>query len=287
MRKLISFISALTLSIVVSFAQIDLEAEFFSLPETVTPEYLDSIKIQSVKPNDYWEVGVFGGASLQYGFFNPTRLVTWHMNYPVYGFSLIRHFTMFGIFPNMALEVGAQQNYEGYEFKLNEETGRRSTEAGSYAVTMKVPELFFLSHFHVDMGQTLKILAKAGLYGGYRTSIERSLDPAFASSGYTAYVNEFREYDRRWTYGVQGGFGLGLMFDPIEFHINVQVKWGWESFWDPDTKSSLVDTSSPYYYRFAYPLDLAPTFGVYYHLTPRHGHSRSQLKKMAKEIVNQ
>lgn len=278
MRKFLLSSAVLLVSALLANAQTDIDAEFFSLPENVTPEYLDSVEIKSVKPNDYWEIGVYGGASLQYGLFNPTRLVKWHLNYPVYGFSVIRHFTMFGIFPNMGMEFGMQQNYEGYEFKTNEETGSRSTESGAYKISMKVPEVFFLSHFHIDASEYFKLIVKAGLYGGYRTSIERTLDEAYEASAYTEFVNAFRDYDRRWTYGVQGGLGFGIMLDPIEIHFNVQVKWGWESFWNPDY-------ASPYYYRFAYPLDLAPTFGIYYHLTPRHGHTRGQLRKMAKEIV--
>lgn len=278
MRKFLLSSAVLLVSALLANAQTDIDAEFFSLPENVTPEYLDSVEIKSVKPNDYWEIGVYGGASLQYGLFNPTRLVKWHLNYPVNGFSVIRHFTMFGIFPNMGMEFGMQQNYEGYEFKTNEETGSRSTESGAYKISMKVPEVFFLSHFHIDASEYFKLIVKAGLYGGYRTSIERTLDEAYEASAYTEFVNAFRDYDRRWTYGVQGGLGFGIMLDPIEIHFNVQVKWGWESFWEPDY-------ASPYYYRFAYPLDLAPTFGIYYHLTPRHGHTRSQLRKMAKEIV--
>lgn len=278
MRKFLLSSAVLLVSALLANAQTDIEAEFFSLPENVTPEYIDSVEIKSVKPNDYWEIGVYGGASLQYGLFNPTRLVKWHLNYPVYGFSVIRHFTMFGIFPNMGMEFGMQQNYEGYEFKTNEETGNRSTESGAYKISMKVPEVFFMSHFHIDASEYFKLIVKAGLYGGYRTSIERTLDEAYEASAYTEFVNAFRDYDRRWTYGVQGGLGFGIMLDPIEIHFNVQVKWGWESFWNPDY-------ASPYYYRFAYPLDLAPTFGIYYHLTPRHGHTRGQLRKMAKEIV--
>jgi len=278
MRKFLLSSAVLLISTLLANAQTDIDAEFFSLPENVTPEYLDSIEIKTVKPNDYWEIGVFGGASLQYGYFNPTRLVKWHLDYPVYGFSVIRHFTMFGIFPNMGMEFGMQQNYEGYEFKANEETGNRATESGAYRISMKVPEVFFLSHFHLDASEFFKLMIKAGLYGGYRTSIQRTLDAAYESSAYTEFVNAFRDYDRRWTYGVQGGLGFGIMLDPIEIHFNVQVKWGWESFWNPDY-------ASPYYYRFAYPLDLAPTFGIYYHLSPRHGHTRGQLRKMAKEIV--
>ena len=280
MRKLL-LIGLLLTAALSARAQVDLEKEFFSLPDTVTTAYLDSLTIEVAAPNDYWMAGAYGGASVQFGFWNPSRYTTGHWAGPVYGVSFIRYYTMFGIFHNMGLEMGAQMNYEGYEFKFNKETGYRATESGAYKVTMKVPEAYFLSHFHVDMGEHFKLLAKLGIYGGYRMSISRTLDDDYAPyETYQQYVNSFRDYDRRWTYGVQGGVGFGLMFSPVEFHVNVQVKWGWESFWEPDY-------ASPYYYRFAYPLDGAITFGMYYQLTPRYGHTRSQLKKLARKMVQQ
>lgn len=276
-RVLILF---LLLSAVTLRAQVDLEKEFFSLPDTVTNAYLDSLSIEVTPPNDYWMVGAYGGASVQFGFWNPTRLTRGHWAGPVYGASIIRYFTMFGIFHNMGLEFGAQQNYEGYEFKFNKETGYRATESGAYKVTMKVPEAYFISHFHIDMGEHFKIMAKLGIYGGYRQSISRTLDEAFVGSTYEQFTGSFRDYDRRWTYGVAGGVGFGIMFSPVEIHVNAQVKWGWESFWNPDY-------ASQYYYRFAYPLDGAITLGVYYQLTPRYGHTRAQLKKLARKMIQE
>ena len=262
-------------------AQVDLEAEFFSLPDSVTNEYLDSLTVEKVKPNNYWMIGVYGGTSVQFGMFNPSRLVYWQLTYPMYGFSIVGYYTMFGIFPNMGVEFGAQRNYEGYEFKPNKENGYRSTESGAYKVVMDVPEAFFLTHFHFDIGEHFKMMAKIGIYGGYRMNIKRTLDEAYADyDTYQQYVNTFRDYDRRLTYGVQGGFGMGLMLSPFELHLNVQVKWGWESFWNPDY-------ASPYYYRFGYPLDGAVTLGLYYQLTPRYGHTRGQLKKLAKKMVQE
>lgn len=260
-------------------AQVDLEKEFFSLPDTVTTGYLDSLTIEIAPPNDYWMAGAYAGASLQFGFWNPSRLTRGHWAGPVYGASIIRYYTMFGIFHNMGLEFGAQMNYEGYEFKYNKETGYRATESGAYKVTMKVPEAYFVSHFHVDMGEHFKLIAKLGIYGGYRQSISRTLDDAYVGyDQYEQYVNSFRDYDKRWTYGVHGGLGFAVMVSPFEFHVNAQVKWGWESFWKPDY-------ASQYYYRFAYPLDGAITFGVYYQLTPRYGHTRAQLKRLARKMV--
>ncbi len=277
-KRLLALVAALLACCLPVHAQVDIDAEFFSLPQEVTDAYLDSVDVKATQPNNYWMAGVYCGAGLLHGFFNPPRNVAWPLVYPVYGFSFTRYYTMFGIFSNMGLEFGAQQNYEGYEFKYNEETKYRATESGAYKVTMKVPEAFFLSHFHIDIGEHFKLLAKIGIYGGYRTSISRTLDEAYEGSTYEQYVNTFRDYDKRWTYGVQGGLGMGLMFSPFEFHLNAQVKWGWESFWQQDY-------ASKYYYRFAYPLDGAITFGVYYQLTPRYGHTRSQLRKLARKMV--
>lgn len=279
MKRVITLISALLCCSLVSRAQVNLDEEFFSLPDTVTNSYLDSVKLNIARPNDYWMIGVFGGASAQYGYFNPSRLVRWQLQYPVFGFSVVRHYTMFGIFPNMGLEFGAQLNYEGYEFKKNGETGSRFTESGAYKALITVPEGFFLSHFHLDIGEHFKIMAKLGLYGGYRLKIHRILDEGFEESEtYQQYVDSFRDYDRRLTYGVAAGVGLGLMFSPFEFHLMVNGKWGWSSFWKPDY-------ASPYYYRFAYPLDAGLTFGVYYQLTPRYGHTRAQLRKLARKLM--
>ena len=73
MRRVIAIMTALLCSSWLSRAQVNLEEEFFSLPDTVTNSYLDSVKVNIAAPNDYWMAGVFGGASLEYGFFNPTR----------------------------------------------------------------------------------------------------------------------------------------------------------------------------------------------------------------------
>ena len=56
------------------------------------------------------------------------------------------------------------------------------------------------------------------------------------------------DYDLRLSYGLHGGVGFGVVVSPFEFHVNAQIKWGWGSFWKPDY-------TSPYYYRFGYPLD--------------------------------
>ena len=255
---------------------IDLEEEFFHLPDSVTDEWLDNAPLpKKAKINDYWLVGVHGGVSVEHGYYNPPRQVNFYFNKPVYGFSVTRYATMMNTFPVMGMEVGFQHNYEGYSFKEFESNGftYRHDIDGAYEAYMEVPEVFMLTHAHMDMGQHAKILIKAGLCGGYRMNITR-IGPRLGPE----IVNSFQDTDNRWTYGVQGGLGFGLMFDPIEVHLGVQVKWGWSPFYQPDKYS-------PYYYRFAYPLDGAITLGVYYQLTKRRGHTRGSLRRMAREMV--
>ena len=255
---------------------IDLDEEFFHLPDSVTDDYLDNAPMpKKARINDYWIVGVHGGVSVEHGYYNPVRQVSLYLNKPVYGFSITRFATMMNTFPNLGMELGFQHNFEGYNFKEFEIDGEfyRQSIDGAYEAYMEVPEVFLLTHGHFDMGQYVKIIAKAGMYGGYRTNITRIgpyVDPEIA--------NAFKDTDNRWTYGIQGGLGFGVMLDPIEFHLNVQIKWSWSSFYQPDV-------ASPYYYRYAYPLDGAVTLGVYYQLTKRRGHTRGALRRMARVIV--
>ena len=290
MRKCLFALLALALATLPLSAQdgkkkkaIDLEEEFFQLPDSVTNEYLDNTPLpKKARINDYWIVGVHGGVSLQYGYYNPPRQTRFYPNLPVWGVSITRFATMMNTFPNLGMEVGFQHNYEGYNFKeyeVDKDTYRQDID-GYHEAYMEVPEVFILTHGHIDMGQYAKINLKLGMYGGYRMNIHRIHD-----NGYTVYhdpaiANEFRDTDNRWSYGVQGGLGFGLMFDPIEVHLGVQVKWGWSSFYKPDVVS-------PYYYRFAYPLDGAVTLGVYYQLTKRRGHTRTALRRLAREYLEQ
>ena len=290
MRKCLFALLALALATLPLSAQdgkkkkaIDLEEEFFQLPDSVTNEYLDSTPLpKKARINDYWIVGVHGGVSLQYGYFNPPRQTRFYPNLPVWGVSITRFATMMNTFPNLGMEVGFQHNYEGYnfkEFEVDKDTYRQDVD-GYHQAYMEVPEVFVLTHGHIDMGQYVKINIKAGMYGGYRMNIHRIHDNEYSVYHDPAIANEFRDTDNRWSYGVQGGLGFGLMFDPIEVHLGVQVKWGWSSFYKPDVVS-------PYYYRFAYPLDGAVTLGVYYQLSKRRGHTRPALRRLAREYLEQ
>ena len=175
---------------------IDPDEEFFHLPDSVTDAYLDNTSIpKSVRINDYWIAGVHGGVSLQHGYFNPPRTVSFYRNQPVYGFSITRFATMMNMFPNLGMELGFQHNFEGYNFKEYEVDGvfYRQSIDGAYEAYMEVPEVFLLTHGHIDFGQYAKIILKAGMYGGYRMNITR-IGPYVDE----AYANAFYDTDRRW-----------------------------------------------------------------------------------------
>ena len=198
---------------------------------------------------------------------------------------MTRFATMMNTFPNLGMEFGFQHNYEGYKFKEYEidagterATTVRSSIDGYHEAYMEVPEVFLLTHGHLDMGRFVKINLKGGVFGGYRMNITRIRDDSYSSDFDPEYANAFYDTDNRWTYGIQGGVGLGLMLDPIEFHLGVQVKWGWSPFYPPDKYNQ-------FYYRYAYPMDGAVTFGVYYQLTKRRGHTRSALRRLARDYV--
>ena len=134
-------------------------------------------------------------------------------------------------------------------------------------------------HFHVDSAPT-KILANLGGYVGYRLSVERS--GMFLDEEYT---NKFRDYEYRFDYGLMGGAGIGFMIDPIELHLNVLARWSLQSLYEPDYFNETFHPNNTYYYRYANPIDISVTMGVYFQLTKRTGKTNKQLKQQAREIV--
>ena len=268
--------------------------EFYSLPDPVTNEYLDTVQIvKQTRPNNNWLIGVYGGATGLMGYFNPTWSSEIAMHYPVWGFSVIKNATMMNMFPNVGLEFGFQNNYEGYRFKRSKETGNLRYVSSTYAydVVMQVPEAYMLTHGHFDISDHFKLLVKVGIYGGYRLNVDRkafwehpeiSFNPTDAVQAHFNDVkNTFQDDENRWSAGLMGGPGFSIMFDPFEIHVNAMVKWGWITFYDPDF------LGTGYYYRYAYPLDAAVTIGLYYQITPRVGRSRRDLRRLAREIVTE
>ena len=156
--------------------------------------------------------------------------------------------------------------------KENKDTQTTPDIEGATQAIIDVAELPFMAHMHID-GLHYKVMADLGIYAGYRLGIRRTGDNVDE-----AILNSFLETDRRLDYGICGGLGFGLVFDPVEFHINANLRYSWGTIYDPDYVSKD-------YYRFAYPFDVVVTAGVYFQLTRRTGRNKAQLRREAYQQV--
>ena len=121
-----------------------------------------------------------------------------------------------------------------------------------------------------------KIIAQLGLFGGYRLNIQRFPGKTGVLKPETA--NSFASYEKRWDYGIKGGVGFGLVFDPIELHFQAMYKHSLASLYEPDYYSQ-------YYYRFAYPSNIIVSAGLHFQLTKRSGLTKKEIKNQARSIV--
>ncbi len=247
-----------------------------AIEDTLTNEYLDTLKIhKELQLNDYSMIGLQYGVGLSRVSWNPTQkqdMLLMPMNVGVF---YTKYGKMFGYMPYFGFEAGLVYTTEGYQFKYNEEDDYTYTIAGAEKAVMQVVEMPLLAHMHVDFWN-MKIIANIGCYAGYRLSIERF--PGKTGSVKEEFAHSFLETDNRFDYGLKGGVGIGLVFDPIEIHIKGMYKHSFSSLYEPDHYSE-------YFYRFAYPTNFIISAGIQYQLTKRTGQTKAQLKKLAKEMV--
>lgn len=236
-------------------------------------EYLDTVKVdKELVINDYVMVGVEYGGGVSRQLFNPPYMQDnlWSMDY--YGVSITKYSKMFGFMPYFGLQAGLFHGSEGYLMKENKETGATAVVNGATRCVYKVVDIPVTAQFHYDMDH-FKILGALGIYGGYRYSIERS---GYMVTDETKYA--FLDTDRRFDYGLKGGAGFGIVFDPFEIHVKANVRYSWSTLYEPDYKSD-------YYYSFAYPLDINLSVGMFIQLGSRSGKDKATLRKEAKALV--
>ena len=222
--------------------------------------------------NDYTMVGVEYGASASKMQFNPSKTQTYMIAPGTFGVFVMKYGKLFDGSPNFGFKLGARYSHEGYQFKENKETGITPNLEGANKAIIEYAEVPFMAHFHSD-GLHFKVMVDAGIYGGYRLSIQRIGDRVREE-----YRNAFMEWDRRLDYGLTGGVGFGIVFDPFEFHVNGNVRYSWGTLYNPDYYSQ-------YFYRFAYPLDIMVTAGLYFQITKRTGKTRGQIRREAYQQV--
>ncbi|MCR5325530.1 MAG: PorT family protein [Bacteroidales bacterium] len=247
-----------------------------------TPEYLDTVVISRVSTiNDYSMIGVNYGVTFSTMYFNPDKMGTDFRFNPVYFSVMYTHYEkMFNYIPYFGITLGFSYSHSGVTFNDNPDTGYPLGYIdGATNVSYQTVEMPAMMHFHVDSAPT-KIMANLGGYVGYRLSVERS--GMFLDEEYT---NKFRDYEYRFDYGLMGGAGIGFMIDPVELHLNVLARWSLQSLYEPDYYNETFHPNNTYYYRYANPIDISVTLGVYFQLTKRTGRTNKQLKQQAKEIV--
>lgn len=235
--------------------------------------WLDTVSVRrKFVVNDYSLIGFEYGATLNTFSFSPSRTTKQVLIPEYYGVTWTRYGKLFGFMPYFGVRLGLFYGHEAYQFKEDREKGYTQTIEGATKAVFDVVEVPFQAVFHYDMAH-FKLLGALGMYGGYRLRIERTGEDVDAD-----IRNDFLDTDRRLDYGIKGGVGFGLVFDPVEFHVKGEFKYGWGTLYEPDYNSK-------YYYRFAYPMDIAITAGVYVQLTRRSGKTRRQLRREAYGLV--
>ncbi|MBQ1655454.1 MAG: PorT family protein [Bacteroidales bacterium] len=247
-----------------------------------TDEYLDTVVLRKAESiNDYHMIGVNYGVTFSTVYFNPDKMGTDFRFNPTYFSIMYTHYEkMFNYLPYFGITLGFSYSHEGCTFRDNPETGYPMGYIdGATDVSITTMEMPAMMHFHVDAAPT-KIMANLGGYVGYRTQIERSGIYMDAE-----YANKFRDYEYRFDYGIIGGAGIAFMIDPIELHFNILARWSMQSLYEPDYFNETFHPYNTYYYRYANPIDISVTAGIYFQLTKRTGKTSKQLKKQARDIV--
>lgn len=268
-------------SIFILLSSLGLYAQSEMLPKGLTieelpDEYLDTLDVKKkLMINDYSMFGITYGVNLSQVMWNPTQsqdLLFLPMNI---GISYIKYGKMFGYMPFFGFQIGLNYTQEGYKFKYNKEKDYVYTIEGAEKAIYDIVEMPLYMHGHYDFWN-FKIIANVGCYAGYRIGIHRY-------AGNTGNVNpelqnSFKDTDRRWDYGLKGGFGIGFVFDPIEIHFTATYKHSFGTLYEPDYVS-------PYYYRYAYPMNITVAAGLYVHLSKRTGKTKEELRREARESV--
>jgi hypothetical protein len=275
MKKII-LVYLLLLCPALVFARKDKVETKIEILDTLTEEFLDTVKVdKTLRLNDYSLIGLQYGVGLSQVMWNPAQKqnmllmpVNVGVTYTLYG-------KMFGYMPYFGFQAGIFYAREGYEFEYNEEYNYTYKIEGAEKAILDVVEVPLLFQFHFDTWN-FKFLAEVGCYGGYRIGIHRF-------PGKTGYVDpdlefNFKDTDNRIDYGIKGGAGIALVFDPLEFHIMAHYKHSFSSLYEPDHYS-------PYYYRFAYPSNIVISAGVFFQLSKRTGKTKAELRKQAKSMV--
>ncbi len=255
--------------------KMDVKKFIYEAEDTLTNEFLDSLTIKkSLVVNNYSLIGVQYGAGLSQVMWNPRQEQSMVFVPVNFGITYTKYGQMFAM-PFFAFKAGLFYAKEGYQFEYNEEYDWTYKIEGAEKAVMEVVEVPLLFQFHYDTWN-FKILAEVGCYGGYRLGITRY--PGQTGKVLPEMEHSFTDTDIRIDYGIKGGVGFALVFDPLEFHFTASYKHSLSSLYEPDYYSQ-------YYYRFAYPSNIIISAGVHFQISKRTGKTKAQLKQEARNLV--
>ena len=174
---------------------------------------------ESFTINDYDLIGVNYGVSFsEMNFANEVKKQERLFNPTYVSLTYTHYLKLFDFLPYFGYQMGLAYGHEGYRFKVDKEKGTVDTEEGATQATIEVVEFPFLAHLHYD-APYFKVMANAGLYAGYRLAITRE-----GPNVTQGLENSFSSTDRRFDYGLQGGYRYVYPFDiNITAGIHIQL----------------------------------------------------------------
>lgn len=152
-----------------------------------------------------------------------------------YNFSLLYtcYHAMWDYMPYFGFQTGIKYGEEGY-----------SSDLDGYGERYKKVEIPLIAQFKIDFSR-FRILANLGTYYGYRLSTDKE--------------GGFDRYDIRNDYGIIGGAGFAVIFEPLEFQIEANYQYSLCSVYHTNKMSDM-------YWLITYPRNILISFGVFIHL---------------------
>lgn len=135
--------------------------------------------------------------------------------------------------PNFGVQTGIKYGEEGYASDLD-----------GYGQKCKMVELPLISQFRIDTGR-LRFIVNLGGYYGYRLSTDKP--------------EGWDKYDIRHDYGLIGGAGIGLIFEPFEVQVEGNYKYSFCSMYHTNKYSDI-------YWIFTYPRNIMLSVSLFVHL---------------------
>ncbi len=134
---------------------------------------------------------------------------------------------------NFGLQTGLKHGYEGY-----------ASELSGYGEICEMVEVPLISQFKIDFS-IFRLLVDVGAYGGYRLSTDRE--------------GGFDRYDQRYDYGIVGGAGIAVVFNPFEIQLEGCYKRSFASMYHTNKYSDI-------YWMFTYPTNIMFSASLFVHL---------------------